>query len=473
LTPKINIASLLLAIAIVCLLPLRKEIWYDETVSILCSKGISHDTPASFAGRATATSADLNALNTPANVFNATVLDNGNSYLYNIALHYVTAWSGNSVSAYMILSRLCAIATLLAFYALCGIFFKDSLLTSLALLFLVIDNNFIGMSHEIRAYAMGILFVTLSGLYFFRYLYVSPRVRYLSLTSLFAVCAVLSHFLTLYILLVLAAGLLVVRGASLFSFRNVVALVVPLLLLALFFYEAWQGLQIMSRQNHDIQTATATQSFSLAEVALRAARFTAIDFKLVAPSFSGRAWVTMGCLLLLLFLFAAAFKVADKRERQQLALLALLGCSSSVFLALLSIRAHHYTSLYNRYFSFCVPFCCLAVVYMLRLLSRYGRYKWLVCGLGGTILATSVMLFYLGNRPHNIDVRYNHPVVARMLTASQATRLDVPQWSDAMLVNSFLPADAKIDYLHKPGGDTFAIYTPHGVQYLKAISIDR
>src|ERR1700722_13606084 len=105
---KINIFCLLAAIILVLTLPVKKEIWYDETVSIRCSKGISHDTPALLSNIDAANSAGLSRLNTAANVFNATVLDNGNSFLYNLCLHWFTLIFGISVAAYMLLSKLCA-----------------------------------------------------------------------------------------------------------------------------------------------------------------------------------------------------------------------------------------------------------------------------------------------------------------------------------------------------------------------------
>ena len=160
-----------MAIIIVLILPLKKEIWYDETVSVLCARGISHDAPMLFANTNVVSSVALAQLNTPANVFNATVNDNANSFLYNICLHWYTAVAGNSITSYMLFSKLLAIATLIAFYFLCGLFFgRGSPFTSVAIMLLAIDIDFIGMSHEIRAYQMGILFVTLAAIYFYKFI---------------------------------------------------------------------------------------------------------------------------------------------------------------------------------------------------------------------------------------------------------------------------------------------------------------
>ncbi len=130
---KINIFCLLAAVAAVLILPLRKEIWYDETVSMLCSKGINHDSPALMGNTTTMNSATLEQMNTLGNVYKATVLDNANSFVYNMKLHYFTMLFGNSIAVYMLFSKLCAIVTLLAFFALCRLVFKDSIFTAVAI----------------------------------------------------------------------------------------------------------------------------------------------------------------------------------------------------------------------------------------------------------------------------------------------------------------------------------------------------
>ncbi len=75
LAKKINIACLVLAMIAVMVLPLKKEIWYDESISILCSKGINSDAATAFANTTTLSSATIEQLNTAQNVFKATVLD--------------------------------------------------------------------------------------------------------------------------------------------------------------------------------------------------------------------------------------------------------------------------------------------------------------------------------------------------------------------------------------------------------------
>ena len=235
LAKKINILSLLIAIAAVVVLPLKKEIWYDESISVLCSKGITYDTHNLFAGSTTITGAAIEQLNTPQNVFNATVADNGNSFLFNICLHWLAPLAGNTIPAYMLLSKLCGIATLLAFFVLCNLFLKDSIFTALAILLLAADINFMGMSHEIRAYAMGTLFTTLAGICYYKFSCEREKPIYIFFLALFCVAAVLSHYLSLYVILVFLVCLVLAKKAGLFSLKNIAALIIPLAIIAIYF----------------------------------------------------------------------------------------------------------------------------------------------------------------------------------------------------------------------------------------------
>ena len=475
LTRKINIFCLLTAMAIILVLPLKKQIWYDETISILCAHGISHATPAQLANTATLTSDTLNALNTPGNVFTATVYDNANSYLYNITLHYWAILFGNTLSAYMLLSKLCAIVTLLAFFTLCRQFFGDSPFTAIATLLLLTDNNFTGMSHEVRAYAMGIMFVTLAAVPLCRYLFAEEKARYLLLTSLFSVAAILSHFLTAYIIIVFIAALVILKWRTLFTLKNILCILLPLSALVLFFALSYHGLQVMARQNHDIQKRLSSVPFSLGEVVLRSVKFTEINFKIVFPAFAGSLLVIIASLVLLKALYIYGYLAARSRtERQKLIILTALGTGSTIFLAVLSIKAHHYTSLYNRYYSFCVPFCSLATAYVLYLIFKNTKSSLARRILFGTLLAVIVipatMLCILFNRSAKAPQSYNHPEVAQAVVTHEAAlppelrriipTLTVPSWEEALLVHCFLPASTSLQYIRDTTTPNFIITTP-------------
>jgi uncharacterized membrane protein len=457
---KINLFCLLAAIVIILVLPLKKEIWYDETVSILCSKGISHDSPAQFSNTNLINSATLEQLNNTQNVFNATVNDNANSFLYNIGLHWFTLLFGNSITIYMLFSKLSGIITLLAFYVLCTLLFRNSLFTSVAILLLATDNNFTGMSHEIRAYSMGICFVTLAAVYFFKFMYQKENTRYLFLTSLFSVAAILSHFLTVYTILVFLAVLIFTKKTNLFSARNIIGLLLPVSLLALFFYFAYPGLQTMSVQNQHIQERTLNESFNVGEVLLRSMKFTAINFKAVFPAFINKSAVFIFSFLLVIALYIAGLKASsNKIEKRNLHLLFILGISSSLLLAVLSIKSHHYTALYYRYYSFCIPFCCLFVAYLFSVFFRNPKINLLIKSCIFSIIVLPVCaLFLSGIISSKPKVRYNHIAIAGEIARDKVVKIEVPEWEDAFLIQSFLPNGYKIDYVLNPTNHYFTLY---------------
>ena len=457
---KINIFCLFAAIILVLVLPFKKEIWYDETVSVRCSKGISHDTPVLLSNMEAATSTDLARLNTSANVFNATVLDNGNSFLYNICLHWFTLLFGNSITVYMLLSKLLAIVTLIAFYVLCSLFFKDSIFTSIALLFLATDNDFMGMSHEIRGYSMGIFFVTTASIYFFKFLYQKENPFYLFFTGMFSAGAVLSHFLSVYVILVFLGALLVTKKGKLFSGKNVMAMLAPVIVLTVFFYFSYRGLQMMSSQNQHIQQRTAGEGFSIGEVMQRTTRFTSINFKAVFPAFSSRPLVSVISFLLVITLYITGVKTTKiKTERSNLHLLFLLGGFGSLFLLILSIKSHHYTALYYRYYSFCVPFCCLFITYLLYILLKNPKINSLIkSGLVTITLLPACVLFLLGVMSAKPNLAYNHVAVANEIVRDKVSKAGIQGWEDALLVQCFLPNGYKIDYVRDQAAPYFALY---------------
>lgn len=467
---KINIICLLVAICVVLFAPIKKEIWYDETISMQCSKGISHDlqneVPASGFN-----SNFLNEHNTAANVFDATVKDNANSYLYNISLHWFTQLTSNSLSAYMLLSRLCAVATLIAFFVLCGIVIGHRLFTSIALLLLATDTNFFSMSHEIRAYAMATTFVTIAGVYFFRFIDEKGRRHDLFFLALFAVAAILSHFLSVYIILLLLAAVIYIKKRAFFSLKNIAAISMPVVLLALFFMLAYPGLAQMSRQNHDIQAKTMKEGFNLAEVFARSIKFFALNFKAVFPAYLNNMIISVSSAAAIIGLYVAALKSTNNRtNKRNLHLLFLAGISSSLFLALLCMKSHHYTALYFRYFSFCVPFCCLFTAYALQLVSHNPRLHIALKGAATSIIVLpSITLFILSMRNTTVPKQYNHSEVAGEIVAKHAGKLSVPKWKDALLMHCLLPRGYKIDYVRNEIAPYFTLYSGNGEEHIPVI----
>lgn len=468
---KINIVCLLFATIIILVFPVRKEIWYDETVSILCSKGITHDAASAFASSNTTNSASLEQWNNANGVFKATISDNGNSLLYNMGLHWFSLLFGNSLKMYVLFSQLCGIATMLAFFLLCRQLFGNSIFTSLALLLLVTDNNFLGMTHEVRAYALTVLFVTLAALHLFRYLYQVGSTKNLFFTGLFSACAILTHFLSVYIVAVFLLALLVSKGLKLFTWKNILAMLIPVGMLAAFFLASYKGLQQINAQNQQIHDRLIAQGFSIAHVFFRSLDLTAINFKAVFPAFAEKNPVILVSILLVALLYIVALKATQNlQEKRNLHLLFALGISGTLFLALLSIKAHHYTSLYFRYFSFCLPFCSLFTAYALYIVTKQPKINLALKGAAITIMTIPACLFFVAvlwkGKPR---LNYNHVAVARTIPEHQVTKIEAPQWYDIFLIHSLLPHGYNIDYVVKPATTNFTLYKPGSADTIAVI----
>ncbi|GAA4467543.1 hypothetical protein GCM10023093_23650 [Nemorincola caseinilytica] len=471
----VNVITLLMAIALVLALPVKKDIWYDESISILCSKGITYDTPLMFAGKTTISSADLDALNDARHVFRATVCDNSNSYLYNIGLHWFTGIFGNSLLTYTFFSKLLGIGALLAFFTLCRTLLGHHWLTSLAIGLLVTDMNFVGMSHEIRAYMMGIMFATLSGIYLFRYLGEGgQRPGNLMLVALFAVGAVLSHFLSVYVALTFFVSLLLIYGKRLFTLRNVLAIALPLLLLGIFFYFAWTGLQTMSQQNEKIVKLRAQQgeAYSIWKVITSFLRAIAVNFRFVAPSFTGKLPVLLASFAAVPALYIYALRNAGNNiQRRHLHILFAAGISSSVFLGFLCLRSGHLTAFYYRYHSFAFPFCIMFLVYVLYVLQGSPRVnKLLLSGIAALVILPVLALFVISIRNETRELKYNQYMVANAIVATGATSVEVPSWTHAFLIHSFMPQGHKVNYIYNDTSTYFTLRSAGGSQQIKVVA---
>jgi 4-amino-4-deoxy-L-arabinose transferase-like glycosyltransferase len=457
---KINLFCLLAAIISVLVFPLKKELWYDETISVLCSKGISHDSHLMFANQDTVSSQAIQKLNTVGNVHIATVVDNGNSFLYNEGLHWFTSLAGNSLFAYTLFTKLAGIAVLIALYVLAGLLFGESIFISLAVALLATDVSFMSIGNEVRAYMLATCFITIAAINFYQFMYRDDKPKYLLLLGLFSAAAILCHFLSVYIVLVFVGYLLVYKSQKLLTAPSIAAIAVPIVLVGIYFLFSYKALVTMSSQNKHIEHAAANEGFNLGEVLFRSMHLSSLDFKVVFSSFRKTRPVIFLSFLTVLALYISAVQfAADRTDKKRLHLLFLLGFSSTVFLGLLSLKAHHYTSLYLRYHAFCLPFGALFTAYALSVLVKSGRLnRYLKTAVVGFFIVPALAI-YLLSVMHGSAIRvYNHYAVAQQIKEGKMDKLGVANWRDAFLVNSFLPDNYKIDYVRKENGPYFTLY---------------
>lgn len=471
---KINLICLVLTIAAVLFFPVKKQIWYDESVSVLCSKGLYYTAGNALTALPSNTSSSLAQKNTISAVFNCTIIDNGNSVIYNEALHLFTTVFGNSLNTYVLLSKICAVLTLIVFFLLANQFLERSLFISLALILFTTDSIFWGMAHEVRAYAMGILFVTLSTLYFYKYMFKSDKALHLFLTGIFAACAVLTHYLSVYIILVLITYLFIIKNASLLKLRNIIAILIPLVTVCIYFYFAAKGFQTMSRQNTTLAAKTNEDAFSIIQVLALSAKFASLNFKIIFPFIKGANIVIFFSAVFIVGIYIVALRLAKtSKERRDLHLLFILGVSSSLFLGALSVKSHHYTALYARYFSFCLPFTTLFTVYALKVIYSNLRIKQIISySLISLVTIPSIVFFFVALVKYRPSEKYNHITIAKKIQEDKVDKVGIPDWTDAYLIQSFLPKGYKIVYTTDNTLNDFILFHGSSTEIIPVIRIN-
>lgn len=474
-SPKvINLVVLFSCILLVLLMPFDKEVWYDETISMMCSKGLNPNSPVAISDSSSFSSAQFNQFNTIPHVFTATVVDNSNSFLYNVCLHWFTSVFGNSLNAYMLLSQLMGALTLVIVFFLATSLFGTHIFVSFTVLLLYLDVDFMGMSHEIRAYIMGMMCSAMAGLSFFRFINAGSKPIHLFFTGLFSVAAILTHFLSVYIVLVLLISLLVIYKKSFFTLPNIMALVLPVLLISIFFYFSLTGLQIMQSQNEKIKTKLISEGFSYMKVIMGTLRFISLNFKMVFPAFINKYAVSIVSASSIVLLYLLAVKEATTSViKRNLHLLFSLGISSSIFLALLCFKSGHYTALYYRYHTFSIPFSTLFVTYALWVLwMRYKTQQIKIVSIIGVFLLPCSIYYVVAVRARVARLSYNHMQVAAAIIKNKVAEIEVPEWSDAYLIHSVMPADYKVDYVRNKLSTYFTLKYANGSIKIEKLAKD-
>ena len=173
--------------------------WADERISIGIANGMTLSDPIK---KEVFTNFDIKSENSVKNVLRATVLDNGNSSLYNMILHYWLILYGNTEYSARLLSAICSILIVPLGYLFAKEISNSNLFLITTTLWLSIDPILIQDSHEIRAYSMATLFSFISSYLLFLIVFNKSRGEYLYIFySLFGFFSILSHYLTGYILL--------------------------------------------------------------------------------------------------------------------------------------------------------------------------------------------------------------------------------------------------------------------------------
>jgi hypothetical protein len=196
-----------------------------------------------------------------------------------------------------------------------------------------------------------------------------------------------------------------------------------------------------------------------------------MNFKMVFPAFSSGTPVIVISFLAAVALFVIGWLATGSRhEKTTLKLVFALGAVSTVLLLVLSLKSGHYTSLYFRYHSFALPFCSLAVTYILFVVFKNNRMSTIFkYALPLVVILPSFVFFGRSVFRESTNIHYNHPAIAAVIEKNKLTRVGVPEWQDAFLLQSLLPQGYKIDYFRSTKGKFFILYKQTGTELIPAI----
>ncbi len=242
-------------------------------------------------------------------------------------------------------------------------------------------------------------------------------------------------------------------------------------IIGVYIYFAFIGLKYMSAQNQAIAHKVAAKPFTALHVIITSMALGAVDFKVVLSAFGEKtAAIVVGFLAVVGLYVFAIFKTSDKVEKRNLHLLFILGASGSVFLAALCLKSHHYTALYSRYHSFCTPYACLFMAYLMYVLSKNtGVNKLVSGGVMAVTLAPSFVLFIMNVKKNNPEVKYSHISIAKEIANEKVAKIEVPEWDDALLIQTMLPDDCKIDYVLNKSSAYFTLYKANTIEKVTII----
>ena len=462
---RTNIAVLITCVALVLAFSTHKHLYYDEAHYIMASKGITQLNVNQFDSLQSFTSADLAKENTLSHIYT-----NG---LYNILLHYYTTIFGRSFNAHLSLSVLIGILIMIAFYRLATQFFGDTLYTSLALIFFCTNMAIFNMTHDITPYIFSVFCVVMSGIYFFRYLYKASSPANLLLLGLWSAFGLMAHLFVIYIIAAYIITLIATEKAAFFRKSNILPLLVPIVLLVVFY--APQALFLIKYstdyRTHAVHTNVII-NLSLSETIQLFFKSVAINFKAIFPLFKDTTMVRAGSFffVIIVYIFGARMFAHDKPVQKKYHLLFALGIISCLFLAALAAYTNNRLLFSYRYFAFSIPFCCLFITMFLRGILTADKLGMLYKLALPAILILPGLYEFTANRLHQTIIPNNYVQTAEYIRQNNIHQISTPDAIDAAFINSLLPANYPMTYLMDHHSTDFILYRASTTERIPVIN---
>ena len=294
---KINLFILLLTIvAVIAFFP-HKQLYFDESHSIMTSKGISLANIEKVPDTGTITSADLAKFNNLADIYYT------GSGLHGIGLAYFSDFFNNTLSSYVAFSALWGVLALIVLYFLCGIIFGDSIFTGVALLLYITDLWTLNTMYFIRPYMMCVCLVICAGYFFFRYLFRGRSPWSIFFLTLFSTACVCSHYFTFYIILVYVLAILYHDRLKFFSLKNILAIILALPPVIIYLYPAKDLFGLFGRYQVVKGNLLPVAHIGVWTFASLFFKNVAINFKMVYPLFRDILIVRLTSFLFVVFIY--------------------------------------------------------------------------------------------------------------------------------------------------------------------------
>ena len=229
-------------------------IWNDEQASVLIARGeiryFIHNDTLSEGNLNRFTNLDRHARNTLHNVLDATIHDNGNSFAYNLLLHYWLLVFGVSDVSVRLVAFIFGLLIIPLAYRFSIEVFKDKNAALIIAFLFAINPLFIEYSIMCRAYTMGAFFSLLSTYFFYRIITSQANNKTYLFYILSVSVSLLTHYLTGYVFI--AQGiifLLYVRDKNIWSKYIVAGVFIVAIFAAWMYLGGIEGYKVLDFQN--------------------------------------------------------------------------------------------------------------------------------------------------------------------------------------------------------------------------------
>lgn len=443
-------------------------IWNDEQATVLIANGeiryfINNDT-LSEGSLNKFTNIDRHARNTLHNVLDATIHDNGNSFAYNLLLHYWLLIFGVSDVSVRLLALIFGLLIIPLAYRFSLEVFKDKNAALIIAFLFAIHPLFIEYSIMCRAYTMGTFFSLLSTYFFYRIITSQAK----SKTYLFYILAVsvslLTHYLTSYVFI--AQGiifLLYVRDKNIWSRYIVAGVFIVAIFAAWMYLGGIEGFKVLDFQNAG--NRKAAQMYKPGDIGGAAfslppnpknilTGWIEVWLQLFGNQFEYFDFLRVRNIAILLvvpfFLILTTIRLRKNTPEGKIIIgLLIMTFTQTIYATLEAIRAGHCKGFHPLYTNFAVPYAIMLLGYAIYTCFQKSNLK-IVTLIFTVLIVTIAFISYIPtfNNARGIypDKKF-HRISANEIMAKyqKGDTVSIKSNIDAKIINLYLPNNIEID----------------------------